>query len=53
MEIRPPLWSSRLEFLTTDPQVLDSSGSGTGLLSLVKINEELLERKSSGCGPEK
>jgi hypothetical protein len=27
-------------------------GLGQGPLSLVRINEELLERKSSGSGPE-
>jgi hypothetical protein len=52
-------WS---EFLATDPEFwvrflalpdfLRSSGSGTGPLSLVSINEELLERKSSGYGLE-
>jgi hypothetical protein len=34
------------------PNFLRSSGSGTGPLSLVGINEKLLERKSSGSGLE-
>jgi hypothetical protein len=35
------------------PDFLRSSGSGTGPLSLVRITEALLERKSSGSGSRK
>jgi hypothetical protein len=35
------------------PDFLICSGSGTGPLSLVRITEELLERKSSDSGPRK
>jgi hypothetical protein len=55
--IRPPLW-----FLATHPEVrvrfpalpdlLRSSGSGTGSTQLVSTIEEPLERKSSGSGLE-
>jgi hypothetical protein len=52
-------WS---QFMATDPEVLvrfqelpdflTNSGSGTGPFSLVSINEELLERESSGSDLE-
>jgi hypothetical protein len=52
---RPPLWSSgQSSWLLTQrsrirfpalPHILSSTGYGMGALSLVKINEELLQRK--------
>jgi hypothetical protein len=59
-ESRPPLWSSgswlqiqMFRFLVpTVPDVLRSSGSGTGPLSLVSTTEDLLGRKSNGSGLE-
>jgi hypothetical protein len=57
-ESRPPLWSSGQRsspqiqrsqvWIPGLPDFLRSSGSGTGSLSLVSTNEELLERKSTG-----
>jgi hypothetical protein len=57
-----PLWSNgQCSWLLTHwsrvlfpalPDFLSSNGSGRGPLSLVRINEELLEKESNGSGLE-
>jgi hypothetical protein len=53
VEILPVLYEIWWEdFLATDQIFLEAVGVERGPLSLVGRTEELLERKSSGCGLE-